>query len=329
MGFSPDDTPRFSIVMPAYQAQATLARAIDSVLAQTCGDWELIVVDDGSTDGTRSIAEEYVGRDDRVTLVRLPDNTGCAAARGVGAKAATGAFVTKFDADDELEPHALAVLSDAIDAHPKFDIYSATGYKVYPDGSVREALNDPKFLRSLSLTLDDLIDDCWIFGGGATIRRETLERIGGFRPQMHCEDYDLWLRALAGGATQLYIPEHIYRYSMGLAGRMNEYPERSFRSYIEILTDLRERGVFDARRQRLVDASIAKFAERVRQLESTGSTDAEFTDAQARWVKERVYRVFGSRVGDAVILALDKVKWAVKPLRVAIARRRRLKGEKR
>jgi len=322
------DAPRFSLVMPAYNASATIGRAIESVLAQTYPGWELIVVDDGSADRTGDIAQAHATRDPRIRVLSQA-NAGCAAARRTGALTATGEFVTKVDADDELTPDALAVLSAAIDAEPEYDIYSAHGYKVYPDGTRREVFGDLRFQQPLSLMLDDLIDDCWIFGGAASIRRETLERIGGFRPEMRCEDYDLWLRALAQGATHLHVPAHIYLWSMDVPGRMNENPERSFRSYIEILEDLIGRGLFNEQQVALARASIAKFEERIRQLEETGTTDAAYTDAQAQRFKDGVSRVFGERVGAWVLRGADRVKWTVKPLRVWLARRRRTRDAER
>ncbi len=320
-------SPRFSLVMPAYNAAGTLARAVESVLSQSCRDFELIVVDDGSADDTLSIARGWERTDQRVSVL-TQRNAGCAGARQAGAAVACGEFVTKIDADDALTPDALSVLSSAIDAEPGYDIYSATGYKVYPDGTRREALNDPKYLRSLSLTVDDLIEDCWIFGGAATIRRSTLERLGGFRPHVRCEDYDLWLRALAAGARHRYVPEHIYLYTMELSGRMNEDPIPSFLSYIDILEELSADGTFGEREKALATKSIERFRERIRQLEEDGTTVAEYTDAQARRFKAGVYRVFGRRAGDSVIRAANRVKGIVQPLRIALAERARRKGRR-
>lgn len=323
MGSPFSRTPRFSVVMPYFDSRPTLLRAIESALGQTFGDFELILVDDGSTDGSADIARAAAARDGRVVLLAHPVNRGCAAARGTGASAARGEFVTKMDADDVLERQALEVLARTIADEPGFDIYSATGYKVYPDGSRREALNDPRFFEPCSLDLDDLLDDCWIFGGAATIRRDTLERVGGFRPEMRCEDWDLWLRALAAGATHRYVPEHIYLYSMDLPGRMNEHPERSFRSYLVILDDLIGSGVISGSHARVAERSKEKFRKRIAQLEESGVTDAEFTDAQARRFKQWAYRTFGEAGGRVAIKAADKVKWVVKPLRLAAARRHR------
>ncbi len=317
-------TPRFSIVLPAYNAAETLARAVDSILVQSCADWELIIIDDGSTDTTGHVARGYARRDPRIR-VRTQLNAGCAGARRAGALLARGEFVTKMDADDYLLPDALAVLSAAIDAEPGFDIYSVHGFREFSDGSRVEIFGDPKYRKPLSLTLEDLIDECWIFGGAASIRRDVLERVGGFRAEMRCEDYDLWLRALAAGATHRFVPAYVYVWSMGVPGRMNADPVPSFASYIIILEDLIGRGVFTEHQVVLARASIAKFEERICQLEESGMTDADFTNAQAAAFKARVHRVLGERAGSAVIAAADRLKWIVRPVRVALARRERLK----
>lgn len=319
---APERTPRFSLVMAAYRAGDTIERAIESVVAQAYPEWELIVVYSDSGDATAEVAERYAATRSGIRAIAQPA-LGCAAARRAGAEAARGEFVTKVDADDYLLPHALETLSAAIDTEPGYDIYSAHGYREFPDGRRLDVFGDPRFTRPLSLTLDDLIDECWIFGGAATIRRDTLERVGGFRDEMRCEDYDLWLRALAAGATHRYVPEHLYVWSMGVPGRMNEDPRRSFRSYIQILDDLIDTGVLTGEHVGRARRSIAKFEERIRQLTESGCTDADFTDAQARRFKGAATRLFGERLGGAVIRAADRVKWVVRPLRVRMARRAR------
>ncbi|MDZ4180080.1 MAG: glycosyltransferase [Coriobacteriia bacterium] len=315
--------PRFSLVMAAYQAGETIERAVEGILAQTCSSWELVIVYSDSGDATGELAERFAAGDSRIRAIGQPA-LGCAAARRAGAELAVGEFVTKVDADDYLLPDALERLSAAIDAEPGYDIYSAHGYREFPDGTRFDVFGDPRFRKPLSLTLDDLIDECWIFGGAASIRRETLERVGGFRAEMRCEDYDLWLRALAAGATHRYIPEYIYVWSMGIPGRMNEDPRRSFRSYIEILNDLIDTGVLTGTRVDRANRSIAKFEERIRQLTESGSTDADFTNEQALRFKRTVNRLFGERLGGAVIAVADRVKWVVRPIRVRMARRQRL-----
>ena len=325
---SGEDAPRFSLVMPAYNASATIGRAIESVLAQTYAGWELIVVDDGSADDTGDIAQAYAIRDRRIRVLSQA-NAGSPAARREGALHARGEFVTRMDADDELTVDALARLSSAIDAEPDFDIYSVHGYKVYTDGSRREIFGDLRFQRLLSLTIEDLIDDCWIFSGAASIRRDVLERLGGFRPDRRAEDYDLWVRALAQGAAHLHVPAHAYLWYMDVPGHVTENPVPSFRSYISSLQDLIGEGVLTDAQVALAHASIANFEERIRQLEETGTTDAAYTDAQAQRFKEGVTRVFGARLGAWVLRGAERAKWMVKPVRVWLARRRRARDAER
>ena len=322
-------TPRFSLVLPAYNAMVTLQRCVDSVLAQSFQSWELIIVDDGSADQTGRIAARYSQVEPRVRVLTQLTNTGCAAARRAGAELARGEFVTKVDADDYLLPGALETLSAAIDAEPGYDIYSAHGYREFSDGTRLDVFGDPRFRKPLSLTLSDLIEECWIFGGAASIRREVLERVGGFRAEMRCEDYDLWLRALAAGATHRFVPQHLYVWSMGIPGRMNEDPRRSFQSYIVILNDLVDRGILTGEYAGQANRSIARFEERIRQLSESGSTDADYTNEQALRFTRSVRRLLGDRLGDVVIAWADRVKWIVRPVRVRIARRRRLKSGER
>lgn len=96
-----------SVIMPAYNAAATIARSIDSVLAQTLGDLELIVIDDASTDATVALVERYASSDARVRLVRQPQNAGVAAARNAGMAVARGDYVAFLDSDDRWHPRKL------------------------------------------------------------------------------------------------------------------------------------------------------------------------------------------------------------------------------
>jgi CDP-glycerol glycerophosphotransferase len=101
--------PAVTVIVPYYNVEAYLADCLDSVLAQSFTDFEVLLVDDGSLDGSRAIAEQYVGRDRRFRLVTRP-NGGLGAARNTGVRSARGHFLTFLDSDDELPPQALAVL---------------------------------------------------------------------------------------------------------------------------------------------------------------------------------------------------------------------------
>lgn len=121
--------PRFSVVIPAWQAEATLARAIDSVLAQTWPAEEILVVDDGSTDGTSRIAEAYGSP---VRLLRQA-NAGVSAARNLGAREARGDWLAFLDADDWYFPERLALHARWIEEDPRLDFL--TGDYEYRDAA--------------------------------------------------------------------------------------------------------------------------------------------------------------------------------------------------
>ncbi|SDK69637.1 bifunctional glycosyltransferase/CDP-glycerol:glycerophosphate glycerophosphotransferase [Streptomyces indicus] len=106
---------RFSVVVPAYRVQGYLRECLESVLAQSFRDFELIVVDDCSPDASAAIAAEYAERDQRVRLVRLPRHSGTGAARNEGVAQATGEFLLFLDGDDLLLPGALDAIDDALD----------------------------------------------------------------------------------------------------------------------------------------------------------------------------------------------------------------------
>jgi glycosyltransferase involved in cell wall biosynthesis len=150
--FSPDiariGAPIVSVVIPAHNASATLNRTLESLLAQTFGDWEAIVVDDGSSDSTAQVANSIVSRDKRVRLVQQPAG-GVSRARNTGIAEARGAWLLFLDADDVIVPQYLQKMLSAADRDPfcqaiicgyarvtptgeKFDEYCPAGGDLFP-----------------------------------------------------------------------------------------------------------------------------------------------------------------------------------------------------
>lgn len=117
--------PRFSVVVPVYHVQAYLHACLDSVLGQSFGDFEVVVVDDCSPDGSGEIADGYAARDPRVTVLHLPENVGLGPARNAGLARATGEYVLFLDSDDTYAPGALAAVAARIDAtgHPDLLVF--------------------------------------------------------------------------------------------------------------------------------------------------------------------------------------------------------------
>jgi len=198
--------PKVSVIIACYNQAGYVADAIRSVLAQTFSDLELIVVDDGSADGTPAVIASF--RDPRIRSVRQK-NGGAAAARNAGFRASTGRYINFLDGDDYLSPEKLARQAAALDADGSCawcfcDVceVDAAGNPV-GDYSVRPVLQ--RFSGDLLPVL--------LAGGFAPphvfmVRREVLETVGLFReaPELTgCDDYDLWLRIAAAGYRARYL----------------------------------------------------------------------------------------------------------------------------
>jgi glycosyltransferase involved in cell wall biosynthesis len=124
--------PAASVIVPVYNRQDSIARAIDSVLAQDFADFELIIIDDASSDSTVRVVESY--HDPRVVLLRQPENRGGGAARNLGIRAARGPLIAFLDSDDAFLPHKLGFVTDYFTRHPDVDVLLDSFEIVYPPG---------------------------------------------------------------------------------------------------------------------------------------------------------------------------------------------------
>lgn len=228
--------PRFSIVVPAYESESTIAETLDAIVVQTFGDWECVVVDDGSTDGTLRIASAYATGHPRIRVVHQ-DNQGTAGAYNAGVSSATGEFVALCSADDILLPEHLSRMSAFIDSEDGYDIYSSNGYLWWP-GERRELCYRLGLGETVhSFDLRDLIKECF-FSVGATYRRDLFAEVGGYRVGVYGEDYDFWLRALASGARHRYLPEPLAVHRLSRTQKSARI-ETVLRSDIRLVSDLR------------------------------------------------------------------------------------------
>jgi GT2 family glycosyltransferase len=195
---------RVSIVTPFLDAGPHLGAAIDSVRAQSVPDWELLLLDDGSTDGGPTQAARAAARDRRIRFVpSLPGPPcGAAATRNRGIALARGDFVAFLDADDLLEPHMLATTLDALERHPSAAMVFGPTLWWHPDSSRPPWLEPtdgragrlhrpPKLLASLILLLKGQVPcTCSVL-----VRRSTLDAVGGFEERFHLyEDQTLWVK---------------------------------------------------------------------------------------------------------------------------------------
>lgn len=181
--------PLVSVLLPAYNAAPYLREAIDGIRAQTLADWELIVIDDGSTDGTPAI---LAGCDDPRLIVIRQANAGVSAALNAGLARARGRYLARQDADDISHPERLARLAAFLDAHPEIDLVGSTFTAIAPDGS--ELYTARLMTQPLAIRRFLLAGNC-LFHPGVMIRAVRLRAMNGYRlDARHVEDYDLWIR---------------------------------------------------------------------------------------------------------------------------------------
>lgn len=201
-----------SIIIPCYNYGWLLAETLDSVLAQTYQQWECIVIDDGSTDTTRTVAESYQRRDARFRYA-YQANAGMSAARNRGLALAQGDYIQFLDADDLLAAPKLATQAQLFAAHPEFDL-------VY--GAVRFFRHGEPGTLSRSFDMQDWDWQLVLRGRGAPIvaammprnvlvmnapllRAELVRRVGPFVAGLHSmEDWEFWVRCALAGAYFYY-----------------------------------------------------------------------------------------------------------------------------
>ena len=182
-------TPVVSAVMPTYNNARYLQQAIDSLLVQTFRDWELIIVDDGSTDGTPSILARC--SDPRITVHTLPMNTGRARARNVAIASARGRYIAICDSDDESRPARFARQVEFLDTRPDIGIVSAFIQQTSASASVTvEFPVDPAAIHRRFVA-----GKMGTAHGASMIRRECFERVGTYCEALpSAEDFELFRR---------------------------------------------------------------------------------------------------------------------------------------
>lgn len=191
--------PEITVIVPAYNVAGLILPCLQSIMAQTRGDWQAIVVDDGSTDATA--AEVATLADPRISLLQQA-NAGVSRARNNGLARATGRYAMFLDGDDLLNPTAFKRLAAALEQRPAAVAAFGTFLKIlpggglypgqkplarhiYPDGDVLERMLRGNFLAN---------------GGHVLIRTEVAQRLGGFDPAIRLsEDWEFWCRLAAEG----------------------------------------------------------------------------------------------------------------------------------
>jgi glycosyltransferase involved in cell wall biosynthesis len=197
-----DINPTISVVMSVYNAEHYLKDAIESVLQQTYGNFEFIIINDGSSDGSLKIIQDYKLKDHRIVLINR-ENRGLIASLNEGLSIAKGKYIARMDADDICIPSRLEKQLIFLENNPEFGVVGSRAVSIDGDGKVIRKLNPPK--------MDFLIKSMLLFGNciihpSVMINRKNLSNELYYSSEfLHAEDYELWSRVSKKNRGKFYI----------------------------------------------------------------------------------------------------------------------------
>jgi teichuronic acid biosynthesis glycosyltransferase TuaG len=219
--------PTFSVIVPVHNDESHVGAAIESVVAQTWRDWELLVVDDASTDGTWEVLQDWAGRDERIQLLRLTENMGPGAARNAALRRARGQYVAYLDSDDRYYPDYLEKAAHFLE---RGDV------AVFQCEVCVEVKGERVRVGRWETTAGAgrLFEACVMVPLCVAHRKELVERVGGFgEDRWLAEEWDLWLRFARSGAVFVYVEHPAGEYTVrgGSRTRRPRAPARQWQQW--------------------------------------------------------------------------------------------------
>ncbi|MCI4679535.1 glycosyltransferase [Rhodoblastus acidophilus] len=205
------NSPKVSVLMAVDNGEKFLRPAMESILSQTFGDFEFLIVDDGSADATGAIVRSYA--DPRIRLIEA-EHAGLTASLNRGGALCRGELIARMDADDIASPERFALQAAWLDAHPEISLVCSNATLIDEGGRVTgphlmgDAWNSDILLQFLLYRRRAMP----IIHPSVMMRREIFERLGGYRDYSFAEDHDFWLRALETGAKFGHINRELIHY---------------------------------------------------------------------------------------------------------------------
>lgn len=196
-------SPLISVIIPCYNQGRFLSDTLDSVLAQTYENWEAIIVNDGSTDNTSEVADQYCAKDQRFKYIYQP-NAGLSAARNTGVSNSNGIYILPLDSDDKIAPRYMELAIEAFMANDKLKVVYCRAALF---GIKKGEWKLPKF------SIERMLGRNCIFCS-AFYKREDFDKIGGYNTNMKYgfEDWDFWLSMLEDDKQVYQIDEILFFY---------------------------------------------------------------------------------------------------------------------
>jgi len=219
--------PLISVVMSVYNTEKYLRYSIESILNQTFRDFEFIILDDGSTDNSLKIIEEYQVKDGRILLIKNKNNIGLAASLNKGIKLAKSKYIARQDADDISNIDRLTIQYNFMEKNKNIDILGSNCS--YIDLHNRHIFNYDKFSKNNSYE-ETLLSQQAIFPHGvAFIRSTTITMLNGYNENFYySQDGELWLRAIKNNYTILVLSSFLYKYRLCPVSGKAKYGHRQY-----------------------------------------------------------------------------------------------------
>ncbi|GEM_PF-357221 len=179
--------PKISVIITAHNYGRYVSQAVDSVLTQSFPDFELIIVNDGSSDNTDEVLEHY-DNEPRVKVLKL-DGVGLAKAANTGIRQSSGEYIVRLDADDYFDENILLVLNNVLDRHPEYGMVFPDYYRISKHGDIIDQV------RQLKVNDEVKLLDRSALAAGALYRRSCFNELAGYNEELrYQEDYDYWIR---------------------------------------------------------------------------------------------------------------------------------------
>lgn len=248
--------PKVSIVMSVYNGLPYLPQAIDSILSQTLTDFEFIIVNDCSTDGSAQVIEQY--NDPRIRLITLPQNSGQTAALNHALRLARAPFIARQDADDRSKPQRLEKQVAFLEANPDHLMCGTAADLIDHRDRISSVSQHPTSDAAVRAAFAEHVN-CF-YHGSVMFRRQVLEQVGYYREGFrNSQDYDLWLRiAEHGKLTNLPAPSlYQYRLHEGQMTFTSYYRMKAEWRYCEQLAAIRRRGEDDSAAYEQISRELA------------------------------------------------------------------------
>lgn len=293
-----------SVVMPIYNVAPYLAPAIESVLAQTFGDWELLLTDDGSTDDSRTIAAEFVAKDSRIRLLTTDKNSGISTARNVALRASAGAFIALLDGDDVWTPEYLEKQLRILAERPDVDLVTGNAWLLggSHDGQPARPWPDSRPHPTL---LHILGDETAVFIM-TIMRRRVWDTIGAFDEALRTnEDYEYWVRAALAG-FRFHRNDEPLGYYRRRGDSLSADDVRMMTGVLRVYEKIRPMLAAHPAEMRVLDAQIARFRRERLAAQAKAAIHSGKVDAAADHLSALYALEGGVRVKVASVLA----RWA-------------------